>query len=69
LLETLGGLALGIDDNSNFNDNFYKKYGTHWPDAMGDLEYSADKVTEGVLTLFGNTYTSIYKKDKFRYKA
>ena len=61
----LGGLALGIDDNSNFNDNFYKKYGTHWPDAMGDLEYSADKVTEGVLTLFENTYTSIYKKDKF----
>jgi hypothetical protein len=61
----LSGLSLGIDDTSDFSDNFYKKYGTHWPDAMGDLEHSADKVTGGVLTLFENTYKAIYNKDKF----
>lgn len=62
----LSGLALGFNENSfDFSANFYKKHGTHWPDAMGDLEYSADRVTEGVLTLFENTRDAIYKKDKF----
>jgi hypothetical protein len=60
----LGGLALGVSD-PDFDTKFYEKHGTYWPDAMGDLEYSADRVTEGVLTLFENTRDAIYKKDKF----
>ena len=60
----LGGLALGVSD-TDFDNKFYEKHGTYWPDAMGDLEYSADRVTEGVLTLFENTRDAIYKKDKF----
>jgi len=59
----LSGLALGIEDNSDFSDKFYEKHGTYWPDAMGDLEYSADRVTEGVLTLVENTTRMINKNE------
>lgn len=59
----LSGLSLGIEDNSDFSDKFYEKHGTHWPDAMGDLEYEADNVTSGVLTLIENTTRMVNKNE------
>jgi hypothetical protein len=66
----MSGLALPINYDETFNDNFNKRYGSFWPDAMGDLEYKADKITGGVLSLVENTYSSLVtdSKNDFSFK-
>jgi hypothetical protein len=62
----LGGLALNVTPDTAFENAFVEKHGGYFPDAMGDLEYKADRVTDGVLSLVGNTYRSIAKNDTFK---
>jgi hypothetical protein len=66
----LSGLALPVKSDSTFSDAFVEKYGGYFPDAMGDLEYKANQVTNGVLSLVGNTYNSLVadNKNDFRFK-
>ena len=66
----MSGLALPINYDETFDNNFNKRYGSFWPDAMGDLEHRADQVTGGVLSLVENTYNSLVtdSKNDFRFK-
>jgi hypothetical protein len=62
----LSGLALPVKSSKAFSNTFFERYGSLWPDAMGDLEHRADQVTGSVLSLVGNTYDSIAKNDDFK---
>ena len=59
LSNAFSGLALPVESDEAFNKAFVEKHGSYWPDAMGDLEYRAEKVTGGVLSLVENTYQSL----------
>ena len=60
----MSGLALPLASDITFNNNFSERYGSFWPDAMGDLEHRADKITGGVLSLIENTYNSLVTDSK-----
>jgi hypothetical protein len=64
----LSGLALPLASDSTFTDNFSERYGSLWPDAMGDLEHRADKITGSVLSLVENTYGSLVTENKNDFK-
>jgi hypothetical protein len=64
----LSGLALPLASDSTFTDNFFERHGSLWPDAMGDLEHRADKITGSVLSLVENTYGSLVTENKNDFK-
>jgi len=59
----LSGLALNVKTDTVFENAFVEKHGGYFPDAMGDLEYKANRVTDGVLSLVRNTYKSLVASD------
>ena len=62
----MSGLGLNVKDDTAFDDAFVERHGGYWPDAMGDLEFKANNITGGVISLVNNTYDSIAKNDTFK---